>query len=521
MTEINEFTDTLTRITSGGSGQEAIDKLNLPLAQIEADLNTLAGRISGMTNKCAIVKKNAPLSFDCYVGALVYFNTDTGHMRYEPALAALLGEPGAQGQSVEAPTARVVGIVLSKDTPADLSGTVQGTLLLGGSWDSEAVVQGAFGLDPGAADPEARPVPGVYYLSPFTAGRATSNPEYHLRQPILCYEGGGKINMGLQYMAHDNHFHGSCTLGAHWAAAASPPSGTTAPSGAQWYYSGDSSHAFINLGELSARTTAVFHEGLLQTDDTFVVSGGYLWCKSPTAPEVGSVVVFNSYPFAYDSPVIRSIESGNDALTISNQNGLVVITQNDFEQGATVQVPVAVSGVNGKTLTMTSVVTGIQAGPGVAVSVNQAGVATIASSLLADTPLDAYSINHNGTTVTSDGTFLYYTFPKGRTSDMVISLNVVGVPATATLSAKAWCMCANGNATVSITTWWIPISGGNAVSGNMGNMSMSSSGTYTYSESTGSTQVTGNGQLVARLAISGAPNDDVKLTRVGFKYNLT
>lgn len=513
MTEINEFTNTLTRITAGGTGQQALDKLNLPLSQIEAALNTLAGRISGLTNKCAVIKKDAPLSSDCYVGALVYFNTETDHMRYEPALAALLGAPGDQGQSVEAPSARVVGIVLSKGSTADASGNVQGTLLLGGYWEDSGVVAGALG---------ANPVPGVYYLSPYTAGKATADPQYHLRQPILCYEGGDKITMGLQYMAHDNHFHASLALeSAYWTAVANAPAGVTPPAGAVWIYLNNTTQEFINLGELSSRTTAVFHNGILQTSDTFVVSDGYLWCKNAQAPAQNTVVLFNSYPFAYDSAVVRDIQSGNDALTIKFQNGLVTITQNDFEQGETENVPLAVASINGKTLGMTPVVTGAQAGPGTTVSVNEAGVATIASSLLADTPLDAYSINHNGTTVTSDGTFLYYTFPKGRVSNMVIMQNVVGMQAATELSAKVWGMCAGGNVTVSISAWWIPISGTGAQSAvSLGTMSIAYSGTQAYVESTGSMTVAGNGQLVAKLTVTGAPGDDVKLARVGFKYSL-
>ena len=513
MTEINEFTNTLTRITAGGTGQQAIDKLNLPLGQIESALNTLAGRISGLTNKCAVVKKDAPLSSDCYVGALVYFNTETDHMRYEPALAALLGEPGEQGQSVEAPSARVVGIVLSKGSTADASGNVQGTLLLGGYWEDAGVVAGALG---------AGPVPGVYYLSPYTAGKATADPQYHLRQPVLCYEGGAKLTMGLQYMAHDNHFHASLALeSAYWAPVSSAPSGVTPPAGAVWIYLNNTTQAFVNLGELSSRTTAVFHDGILQTEDTFVVSGGYLWCKNAQAPAQNSVTIFNSYPFAYGSAVVRGIQSGNDALTVQFQNGLVTITQNDFAQGDISNTPLAVSGVNGKTLNMTHVVTGVQAGPGTTVSVAADGVATIASSLLADTPLDAYSINHNGTTVTSDGTFMYYTFPKGRVSNMVISQNVVGMPAAANISAKVWGMCAGGSVTVGIIAWWIPVNGEGAQSAvSLGTMSIAYNGTQAYTESTGSMTVSGNGQLVAKLTVSGAPGDDVKLARVGFIYSL-
>lgn len=521
MTEINEFTGILTRITAGGTGQQALDKLNLPLSQIEAALNTLAGRISGMASKCAVVKKDAPLSSDCYPGALVYFNTEPEHMRYEPALAQLLGEFGTQGQSVEAPCARVVGIVLDKKNVADGTGNVQGTLLLGGYWESPVFASGTI---------DGTPTAGIYYLSPDTPGKATLDPQYHLRQPIFCYEGEGKLVMGLQYMAHDNHFHGSLTLdGANWTAAADRPAGVSLPAGgARWIYVDDDTQGYINLGELSSRTTAVFHEGLLQNEDHFVVSGGYVWCKDQDAPEDGSVVIFNSYPFSYDSPVVRDIESGNDALTIKFQNGRVLVTQNDFEQGEIEQVPMAIYGIDGKTLKMTQVLTGLRAGPGTTVSVNQDGVATIASSLMANTPLDAYSINHNGTTVTSDGTFLYLTFPAGRTSTMVINMNVNGMQSDMELDAKVWGCCAGQGATFNVNVYWLPapVADGPvdipSTPTALGTLTFPDAGTgkLSYGETSTALRITGNGQLVASVAISAQPSNDIRLTRIGFIYSL-
>lgn len=520
MTEINEFTNTLTRITAGGTGQQALDKLNLPLSQVESALNTLAGRISGMANKCAVVKKDAPLSSDCYPGALVYFNSESGHMRYEPALAQLLGEPGAQGQSVEAPSARVAGIVLDKGSVTDVAGNVQGTLLLGGYWESDVFATGTIA---------GSPVAGVYYLSPYTPGKATADPEYHLRQPVFCYEGEGKLVMGLQYMAHDNHFHGSLALpGSKWTSYANRPAGVTRPAGANWIYMDDTTQGFINLGQLSDRTTAVFHNGLLQTDSTFLVDQGYLWCLETDKPADKSVVIFNSYPFAYGSPVLRGVESGNDALTISNRNGNVLITQNDFTIGGTAQTPLAVSGISGKTLSLTPVVTGVQAGPGVVVSTSELGVVTIASALTVGTPLDAYSINHNGTTVTSDGTFLYLTFPAGRVSEMVISMNVTGIAEGMQLSAKVWGCCAGVADTFLTSAFWLPTPSASSPvtipssATDLGNMTFTgaASGKLSYGESQNSLTVEGNGQLVAKVRIQSSPNTDIRLTRIGFIYSL-
>lgn len=415
------YTGILTRITAGGTGQQAIDKLNLPLSEIEAVFNELDARITGLANKTAVVKKGAPLSDACYQGYLVYFNTTT--MRYEPALSDVLDTYGDQGQLLEAPTAHVVGIVLSVDTNPDGLGNVQGTLLLGGYWDDINVVNGFAGS--GAAV-------GIYYLSPTTAGKATLTPSPNLRQPILVYEGDGKFVMGLQYMAQDNH-----------------------------------------------------------------------------------------------SPVVREIQSANDALTVETENGVAMLTQNDFETDDMENSATAISDIVGKKLKLTPVISGLQAGPGMAVDVDQNGVATLASSANIGTPVDAYSINHNGSTLTSDGTFLYLTFPEGRQSAMVISAPVPGLPNGMSLDAKVWCCNAGSSASLSARCYWLPTPTASspvqipANPTDLGSLPLSgASGQLTYAESTGSMTVSGDGQLVAVLETSvGGPADDVKLTRVGFIFN--
>lgn len=413
------YTGILTRITAGGTGQQAIDKLNLPLSEIETICNELDARITGLANKTAVVKKGAPLSDACYQGYLVYFNTTT--MRYEPALSDVLGTYGGEGQLQEAPTSHVVGIVLSVDTNPDGLGNVQGTLLLGGYWDDINVVNGFAGS--GAAV-------GIYYLSSTTAGKASLTPSPRLRQPILVYEGNGKFVMGLQYMAQDNH-----------------------------------------------------------------------------------------------SPVVREIKSDNDALTVKTENGVVTLIQNDFEDGTTENAGQAVSGIDGKKLNYTPVISGLLPGPGVVVDVDADGVATIATAQNMGTPLDAYSINHNGSTMTSDGTFLYMTFPKGRASSMVITVPVTGMPSDFTMDAKVWGCSAGSSATLAVGGYWIPTpSAGSPVAmpanpTSMGSLSLSGvTGQLTYAESGYAMTITGNGQLVAVISAS-SPADDVKLTRIGFIFS--
>ena len=127
--DVTSFTDTLTRITAGGSGQDVLDKLNTPLAQIETHLNKLASAIAGLDNKSAVIRRYVPLSSDTFIGALVYFNAAEGRSRFEPALAALKTIPGRQGESIEADSARVEGIVIALDSEMSGQSTVFGTIL--------------------------------------------------------------------------------------------------------------------------------------------------------------------------------------------------------------------------------------------------------------------------------------------------------------------------------------------------------------------------------------------------------
>ena len=82
----------LPRIVPTPGGASSIEMLNAPIAATETVLRELAQQIAGMTNKSAILRKGAPLSSECFLGCLVFYNTDT--QRFEPALAQLSGEPG-------------------------------------------------------------------------------------------------------------------------------------------------------------------------------------------------------------------------------------------------------------------------------------------------------------------------------------------------------------------------------------------------------------------------------------------
>jgi hypothetical protein len=509
-TEFETFN--LPRIAAGVSGQGAITALNAPIAATEEALNKLASRIGSLTNKSATVRHYVPISSDVSVGTLVYYNKDNG--RFEPAIARLLGTPGDQGESVEAPCSRVEGLIITVD-----SSGVTGTMLCGGYWESKAVAQTCLGVNA---------VAGTYYLSPFTAGRAVLDTKNHLRQAVLSYYGDGKFNLNLFYLAHDNHFHGSAVLKNSWASATSSAVHATKPVGANWVYIGSADDGFINLGELTAATTAVFYEGILQApDEDFVVSDGYVWCKLASAPAAGSVTLFNHYPFAYDSPVIRGVESTESSLVVRNRNGLVQLTPNAFISGDVNKNALAVSAISDNVILFTPVITGLIAGPGTTLTDATNGTYIISSSQNIGLPKDAYSMNHNGTAVTSDGIFQYVTFPKGRMASFVMSMPVSDVPAGMTLQAQAWGTVAGVGSSFDVTMYVVPepMTQGEQqelpTTGTDTSLTFTgSSGKLTYAESAGTVKFTQACTLVAVVTIKNAPSTDIRMMRAGFKLGI-
>ena len=521
----DEFSNTITRVTAGGSGKDVLDKLNTPLGQIEGHLNKLASRIEGLDNKSAVIRRYVPCSSDVFVGALVYFNSNQNHLRFEPAQALLKAVPGRQGESVEADCARVEGIIIALDSEVSGQTTVFATMLSGGYWESSDVMLGCLG--------NAVDKPGVYYLSPTSAGHAVQDTNGHLRQPVLSNYGGGKFSMSCGYLAHDNHYHASCTLADGWIPCSEPPAGVTPPKDANYWYNGVGDTAYESLGELSDQITAVFFNGLLQNLETsdFSIADGYLWYNPVVAPQPGSVTLFNHYPFAYNGAFLRSVESTNEALSVENINGAIKLTPNAFVNGTNTNTARAVASINKNIINYTPVVSGVSAGPGIDIKLTSYGIATISSTSQIGVPVDAYNVNHMQTNMTSDGYYLYFTFPKGRQSALVMSSPITGVTTGTKLKAFAWACTATGSASFKISYYWVPqpVVGQTAALSReaVGEAKLSSAGStsstsdYTsYTEASGGAIITGNGMLYARMEIENPPANDIKLLRVGFRMEI-
>lgn len=497
----------------------AVSLIDSRFETTENALNDLSGRIETLSTKSAIIRQNVPLASGVYAGALVYYDKDNA--QFDLAQALTLAETGASGQTIEAPQARVEGMILSTNTGSD---GFTGTMLCGGYWEDLALANTCLGQNA---------EPGIYYLSPVIAGQATQTTYGHLRQPVLSYYGGGKFSMSIFYMAHDNHFHSSQVLTGTWVKL----SGSTIqdgygnivdiPDDAQYVYGGTYSYGIGAIGD----TTALFYNGVLQTtgsDKPFYIAENNIWYMNSDQPESGKAVIFNHYPFAYDTAVVRSVTSTNDALTVKNTNGLITITANDFVQGAVEKSSYAIASINGKSLNYTPVITDVVAGPGINVSKALDGSTYISAANRIGGLLDAYSINHNGTTLISNGSLQYITFPANRISNFVMVMPVSDITTPCSLSVwgiKLGTTAANLN----VIAYYIP----DPTVGNASTIDVSresavlqigtgdDADTLTYGEAliSGCT-VSGNGLLVASVSVSSEPSSQIQLLRTGFKLGV-
>lgn len=510
-TIINYYT--LPRISEGLSGEAALDALNAPIEATEQALNSLALRVSNLNTKSSIVRHYVPIDRSVVPGTIVYYNTEKAC--FYPAISALMTTPGSHGESLEAPSSRVEGIIISID-----SSGISGTLLCGGYWESKDIANYCLGSDA---------TPGTYYLSSVNSGKAVKTPDDFLKQPLLTYYGDGKLSLNIFYNAQPNHYHSSLILQGAWKPIDTLEDTSTAPSSARFYYDFNSDTQANTLGEIAKDITAVFYNGILQnlTEGPFIIQDGTLFYTEASVPEDRSVILFNHFPFAYNSAVVRNIESKDASLKVNNVNGTVYLEPSAFVSGSVTRSNLAVSAISGNVIMYTPVVTGVSAGPGINIGASTNGNIVVSSSDLLGSNLDAYNVNHNGTVVTSDGFLQYFTFPSGRISEMIISLPITGLSGDNSYKAIVWGCCSGTGTTMDTTLYYIqmPSLDKNTEIPSEG---ISSSITFvntqnniiSYAESVDSVSVSGDGLLVARLKLRSSLDTDVKLMRVGFKVSL-
>lgn len=523
--QVKQYIITPLSEATPADGDAAIKELDARFDQTESHLNDLSARIGALNTKSAIIRQNVPFAPDVVPGMLVYY--DVGSKYFAAAVAATLPESTAGGNTIEAPSARVEGLVLSITSRGTQS--LIGTMLCGGYWEDQDLMDYCLGDDATA---------GTYYLTPDStvAGTATMDTYGHLRQPVLSYYNDGKFSLNIFYMAHDNHFHASQVLEDAWTPVADIHiTGVTPPTGAQYVYVGAYD---IGLGTIG-NTTAVFWKGVLQrtlppTDLTepdtrkFIISDGLLWYMDSGQPQPKEVVLFNHYPFAYDSSVIRSIYSDSSSLTVNNTNGIVKLTANDFVDGEVIKSSYAVATIKGNELQFTPVITDLLAGPGMSVSKALDGSAYISSANMVDGLLDATGYNYNGTTQISNGLLQFITFPAGRISQLIMYRPIQGI--TAKCQLVIWGMKVGTNSpALDIQACFIPdptadTQSTTAVQQYIGSLEFAAgadASSIAYGEVTiGGCTVSGAGTMIATVTVPSQPTQQIQLLRAGFKLNV-
>ena len=167
------------------NGPATAATFNAPLEYIQSALNGLQQNLQQANTSSAVIQWETPVASNVAAGDLVYFNSSTG--LFQKALAALSDQIGASGQSIEAASCRVQGIILS------LGSTQNSAVMLRSGYYVSDVVLGAIGVGAQA---------GTYYLSTETAGKATATPGWEVRLPVISYYGDGKFTMISNYYAH-------------------------------------------------------------------------------------------------------------------------------------------------------------------------------------------------------------------------------------------------------------------------------------------------------------------------------
>lgn len=480
--------------------------LNAPLNYIQDALNKLEAQLNTISNKSAVIQWEAPVNTaDVSIGDLVYYNTET--QRFQKAKAALAVQYGQQGQSVQAPSSRVQGIVLS------IKVTDNSAVLLKSGYYQSDIILNTVGTGAKA---------GIYFLSPTNAGKATLQPGWNMRQPCISYYGDGKFSMLCNYLAHDNHHHASFTIPS-WTSV-SAYGGTDIPSGAQFYYAISSEYL---VGQLNAQTSVVFLDGKLNKTD-FVFTPYIVWYKGTSAPANNTVTVFNVYPFAYGDSVVRSIIS--ESLDISNYNGNVHLNMPDWTVTGTYNTDRAISGVSNNNLTYTPIVSQLRAGQGVSIRSKGQGIYQVDLNQLTNSPLSAQDIQLNGTQRIAEGLFTYTVFPSGSSSNYVMTLPVYFTSEQAASgSVKVWATQRGpGSNQLTVDIYWMPLNTQQLINLTLtpiGSSTMSASNTqnnkllYIESQAVEGIPMNTSGILMAKVS-SSSPGFDVYIHQTGFKVDI-
>lgn len=153
---------------------------NKPIEAIESVLNSFNTSINAISSGSSLVVQSVPVSSDCFLGALVYF--DTVNKEFSPAIAITDTTNVVNGVLVKSDASAVVGMVIA------LSGPRIADILVQGKYSSAACVNNCIGNGD----------PGMYYLSDTNAGKASKTYRI-MPQPVFTYLGGPDFVLNITH----------------------------------------------------------------------------------------------------------------------------------------------------------------------------------------------------------------------------------------------------------------------------------------------------------------------------------
>ena len=162
------------------SDPASADTFNKPLDAIESILKSLDKGLSSITSGASIIAKTVPISEDCRVGSLVYFND--ANAEFSPAIASVEYSQFTPGSLMISKKSTVVGMVTA------ITGNKIGDILIQGRHTSHECVANCLQSS----------APGAYYLSDTNPGKASTTYST-IVQPVLTYIGGDDFILNITH----------------------------------------------------------------------------------------------------------------------------------------------------------------------------------------------------------------------------------------------------------------------------------------------------------------------------------
>lgn len=397
--------------------------------------NALKTLVDSLSSGERLLRRNARLSSDVEAGNMVYLDTDD--------LYHHLTEPGwkdpalTQGRLLPLESGIYTGLVLEKDT------TSSGTILMQGlgTLETAELVQ-LFGT--------ATPTPGVYYLDPVTPGQVTDTlPNIAVR--AVQYLGNGLVHLFPFDQAPEGHTHKHYRLQMeNWATAGLLPG---APLGAQYGYDLASAEALAqNLSEVilpyigegsfvyvldlpapgsgsSSATSSIpvpspgSEIGKHVDPQNIRITSTGIWWYSATPPQ-NDIELTVTNAEAKSVSFLRTAESLTPHLKATVVNGLLQMSLDNFTNvNPNNAAAIAIKSLSENRYTTGPVLIGAASGIGIQASVVD-GIVTFQLAEVALKPIPAQVVNLNNVITLPDGSFVFWEFPAGKTSNLAATFQL-------------------------------------------------------------------------------------------------